>query len=185
MGSNIQNLLNTCYLGKTSSCNKYCYSYDITAAGTCDYSSDGIDASDYYGNMIEDVYYNAGVGDSTFKTADNYYTQEIASYVSAASKIGLMYASDWGYAIEGFSGVLGESGKPQSYMNKNWLFSNGDELTMSTYNSSRIFSVTNNGYLFHCSASAGRVVRPTLYLKSNVYVTNGTGTKTNPYTLAM
>ena len=185
MGSNIQNLLNTCYLGKASSCDSYCYTYSTSAAGTCDYSSDGIDASDYYGNMIEDVYYNVGAGDSTYKTADNYYTQEIASYASATSKIGLMYASDWGYAIEGFTGVLGSSGSPASYMNKNWLFSNGYEWTMSAYSSSFPLYVYNLGYLHYRSASGGSAARPVLYLKSNVYVTGGTGSKTNPYTLGI
>ena len=184
MGSNIQNLLNTCYLGKTSSCDSYCYSDGTSAVGTCDYSSDGIDASDYYGNMIEDVSYNVGVGDSTYKTADNYYTQEIASYASSASKIGLMYASDWGYAIEGFSGVLGSAGSPQSYSNKNWLFSNGYEWTMSAYSSIDPLYVSR-GYLISNTTSTGFAVRPVLYLKSNVYVTGGTGTKVDPYRLGI
>ena len=88
MGSNIQNLLNTCYLGKTSSCSSYCYSYSTSAVGLCNYSSDGIDASDYYGNMIEDVYYNVGVPSSgLYVNADNQYTKEIASYASSVSKI--------------------------------------------------------------------------------------------------
>ena len=58
MGSNIQNLLNICYLGKKSSCDSYCYSNATFAKGTCDYSSDGIDATDFYGKMVEDVYFN-------------------------------------------------------------------------------------------------------------------------------
>ena len=185
MENNIQNLLNTCYLGKTSSCDSYCYSYSTSAAGTCDYSSIGINPSDYYGNMIEDVYYNVGAGDGTDKTADDYYTQEIASYASATSKIGLIYASDWGYAIEGFSGVLEQGGTPQSYMNKNWLFSNGYEWTMSAYDSLNILFSHYGGFLFEVPASNGYIARPVLYLKSNVYVTGGTGTKTNPYTLGI
>ena len=183
MGSNIQSLLDTCYLGKASSCDSYCYS-DESAAGTCDYSSDGIDASDYYGNMIEDVYYNVGVSGS-FVNADDKYTKEIASYASSASKIGLMYASDWGYAIEGFTEVLGSSGRPQSYMNKNWLFSNGHEWTMSAYNSSYPLDVSNSGYLNVLSVSDGFAARPVLYLKSSVYVVSGTGTKVDPYRIGM
>ena len=183
MGSNIQNLLNTCYLGKKSSCDSYCYSYSDSAVGTCDYSSDGIDASDYYGNMMEDVYYNVGVPTTEeFVNADDQYTKEIASYATTASKIGLMYASDWGYAIEGFTGVLGSSG---SYMNKNWLFSNGTEWTMSAYSSSYPLGSDINGVLGNFLVWSGLATKPVLYLKSNVYVTGGTGSKTDPYIIGI
>ena len=186
MGSNIQNLLNTCYLGKTSSCDSYCYSYSTSVKGTCDYSSDGIDTSDYYGKMVEDVYFNVGAGDSTDKTAANYYTQEIATHATSASKIGLMYASDWGYAMEGYTGVLGGgSGDPWNSSDKNWLFSNGNEWTMSASSSSYPVNVSYSGGLNLISASVGFAARPVLYLKSDVYVVSGTGTKVDPYRIGM
>ena len=185
MGSNIQNLLNTCYLGKTSSCDSYYYSYYTSVKGTCDYSSDGIDATDYYGKMVEDVYFNVGAGDSRYKTASNYYTQEIATHTTTASKIGLIYASDWGYAIEGFTGVLGSSGKPQNSSDKNWLFSNGFEWTMSAYSSSFPLYADLSGFLNSGSVSIGCSIRPVLYLKSSVYVVSGTGTKVDPYRIGM
>ena len=185
MGSNIQNLLNSCYLGKKSSCDDYCYSYQASAKGTCDYSSDGIDTADYYGNMVEDVYFNVGAGDSTYKTATNYYTQEIATHATNTSKIGLMYASDWGYVIEDFTEVLGSSGRPQKSSEKNWLMSNGDEWTMSAYSSSYPLYAYGGGYLGNASASNGYSIRPVLYLKSNVYVVSGTGTKVDPYRIGM
>ena len=185
MGSNIQNLLNSCYLGKKSSCDDYCYSYQASAKGTCDYSSDGIVVTDYYGNMVEDVYFNVGAGDETYKTASNYYTQEIATHATTVSKIGLMYASDWGYAIEGFTGVLGSSGRPHKSSDKNWLFSNGHEWTMSAYSSSYPLYTFSMGFLFNTYAYVGNVVRPVLYLKSNVYVVSGTGSKVDPYRIGM
>ena len=185
MGSNIQALLNTCYLGKTTSCDSYCYSYETSAKGTCDYSSDGIESSDFYGKMIEDVYFNVGAGDSRFKTAANYYTQEIATHATSASKIGLMYASDWGYAIEGFTGVLGIDGSPQNSSDKNWLFSNGYEWTMSADSSSYPLRADYYGYLNSISASNGYSIRPVLYLKSNVYVLSGTGSKIDPYRIGI
>ena len=184
MGSNIQNLLNSCYLGKQSSCDSYCYTQETIVKGTCDYSSDGIDVTDYYGKMVEDVYFNVGAGDSTYKTAANYYTQEIATHATSTSKIGLMYASDWGYAIEGFTEVLGSSGKPQNSSDKNWLFSNY-EWTMSAYSSSRPLDVDYSGSLSTFSVSNGYAARPVLYLKSNVYVVSGTGTKVDPYRIGM
>lgn len=39
-----------------------------------------------------------------------YKLREIAIHATSTSKIGLMYASDWGYAIEDFKGVLGYDG---------------------------------------------------------------------------
>lgn len=185
MRSNIQNLLNSCYLGKKSSCDSYCYSHITKAKGTCDYSSDGIDTADYYGKMVEDVYFNVGAGDETYKTASNYYTQEIATHATSTSKIGLMYASDWGYAIEGFTGLLGRSGSPQNSSDKNWLMSNGNEWTMSAYSSSCPLYAFNNGYLSFNQAVSGNSIRPVLYLKSNVYVVSGTGTKVDPYRIGM
>ena len=186
MGSNIQNLLNTCYLGKTSSCDSYCNSYDTSAKGTCDYSADGIDTADYYGKMVEDVYFNVGTGKSTNKTAANYYTQEIATHTTSATKIGLMYASDWGYAIEGFTGVLGhDDGNPQNSSDKNWLMSNGYEWTMSAYSSTYPLRVEYLGSLDYSSASLGSSIRPVLYLKSSVYVVSGTGSKVDPYRIGM
>ena len=185
MGSNIQNLLNTCYLGKTSSCDSYCYTSSTSSKGTCDYSSDGIDTTDYYGKMVEDVYFNVGAGDETYKTAANYYTQEIATHAASASKIGLMYASDWGYAIEGFTGVLGRNGSPDYSSDKNWLFSNGTESIMSAYSSSKPLIVIYVSWLNSGSAATGASIRPVLYLKSNVYVVSGTGSKVDPYRIGM
>ena len=185
IGSNIQNLLNTCYLGKTSSCDSYCYSYETSAKGTCDYSSDGIDTSDFYGKMVEDVYFNVGAGDSSHKTAADYYTQEIATHASSTSKIGLMYASDWGYAIEGCTDIIDEASEAPNLSNS-WLFSFGGEWTMSAWSSSEPLFSSNHGYLGGGSASAGYDgIRPVLYLKSNVYVVSGTGSKVDPYRLGI
>ena len=135
--------------------------------------------------MVEDVYFNVGTGASTKKTAAHYYTQEIATHATSTSKIGLMYASDWGYAIEDFTGVLESSGSPQNSSDKNWLMSNGYEWTMSAYSSSSPLRASNFGDLDDASASPGFAARPVLYLKSNVYVVSGKGTKVNPYRIGM
>ena len=96
-----------------------------------------------------------------------------------------MYASDWGYAIEGFTEVLADIGSPQNSSDKNWLFSNGYEWIMSAYSSSAPLCVYNSGFLLDTQALYGYAARPVLYLKSNVYVTGGMGSKTDPYTLGI
>ncbi|MDD5865625.1 MAG: hypothetical protein PUD07_03995 [bacterium] len=188
--STIQKLLNTCYLGKKSdtdsTCASYCYSYYSSsqkAVAKCDYTNIGINASDYYGNMIESVYWNVGEPSSgTYVNADSQYTKEIARYTSSTSKIGLMYASDWGYAIEGFTGKLDST---SSYMNKNWLFTNGYEWTMSAFYSSKPHNVISGGYLLSSDSYNGYAARPALYLKSNVYVVSGSGSEADPYIIGM
>ncbi|MGN1379733.1 MAG: hypothetical protein ACI4XR_05035 [Bacilli bacterium] len=191
--STMQKLLNTCYLGKVSdtdsTCASYCYSYYSSSqkpVAKCDYTNIGIDESDYYGSMIESVYWNVGEPSSSgYVNADDQYTKEIASYTSSTSKIGLMYASDWGYAIEEFTGVLGSAGSPDDYMDKNWLFSNGHEWTMSAYSSSHLLRVNFSGYLVSQYSSYGCAARPVLYLKSNVYVVSGSGSEADPYIIGM
>lgn len=96
-----------------------------------------------------------------------------------------MYASDWGYAIEGFDEVLGYSGRPQNSSDKNWLFSNGYEWTMSARTSSNPLYARTDGFLDGTSPSYGYSIRPVLYLKSNVYVTGGYGSKVDPYRIGM
>ena len=195
IGSNVQNFLNSCYFGKASTCDDYCYIIDNNNQNTsvgCDHSSDGIDPNDFYGKMVEVVYFNVGAGDDTYKTADNYYTQEIASHATTASKIGLMYASDWGYAIEGYSDILSAE---TDYNNdwffsklsdKNWLLSNGFEWTMTAHSSTYLVRISDWNVLDKSSARAlGYTIRPVLYLKSDVYVVSGTGTQVDPYRIGM
>ena len=171
MESNTQKLLNTCYLGKTVSCDDYCYLNNINlyVKGTCDYSAIGVDADDIYGKMVEDVYFNIGVGDTT---STDYYTREVSDHTTTPTKIGLMYASDFNYAAE------------EDSINKNWLYSIQRECTMTAYNSTYV-AIIKGGYIGNGQMSNFFSVRPILYLKSNVYVVSGTGTKVDPYTLGM
>ena len=171
MESNTQKLLNTCYLGKTVSCDDYCYLNNINlyVKGTCDYSAIGVDASDFYGKMVEDVYFNIGVGDTM---STDYYTREVSDHTTTPTKIGLMYASDFNYAAE------------EDSINKNWLYSIQRECTMTAYNSTYV-AIIKGGYIGNGQMSNFFSVRPILYLKSNVYVVSGTGTKVDPYTLGM
>lgn len=194
IGSNVQNFLNRCYLGKASTCDDYCYVVNYNNQNTsvgCDHSSDGIDLNDFYGKMIEDVYYNIGVGDETFKNADNYYTQEKASHTTTASKIGLIYASDWGYAIEGYSDILyAEGGSDKASFlskmsDKNWLLSNGFEFTMTAHSSTVPVQISDWNALDVGGVRIGYAIRPVLYLKADTYVVSGTGTQVDPYRIGM
>lgn len=182
-GSTIQGLLNTCYLGKKDGCDKYCYAQE-TAHGVCNYLQNGINENDSYGNMIEGIYYNTGVAGSYNLSSSNFYAKEIIKQTSENTSIGLMYASDFGYAMSDYTGNLGYS-SAKSQMVNNWLFGQSHEWTMTTYSSSGPVAVLSYGGLFDYGASNGCVVRPVLYLQSNVNKLSGTGSIASPYTLGM
>lgn len=180
VGSTIQKNLNECFLGQINSrnnttCATYCYSYysSYKPVAKCDYTQNGIATNGDYNNMIYDgVYWNTGVSGSTSTTGKTQYDKEKTSQTSKTLKVGLMYASDYGYAMN------------SSYKN-NWLFTKGYEWTMTAYSSSNPVYVNNNGGLSYNNAYIGFAVRPVLYLKSNVYVISGDGSEGNPYKIML
>ena len=152
-----------------------------TAAADCDYRVKGIDT--YYRNMIKDVYWNTGAGLQS-KTATITYGKEILTQ-NVGGKIGIMNASDYGYATTTHTAALSSYG---SYASTNWLYGQGDEWTITPYSSSSYSAlyVYNNGYVSNNNAdSNGYAVRPSLYLDSSVYVVSGDGTESTPYQIAM
>ncbi len=184
IGSTIQGLLNSCYLGKKDGCSKYCYAYKTTQ-GVCNYSQNGINENDSYGNMIESVYYNIGISGS-YSSSSAVYANEIKKQVSENTLIGLMYASDFGYAISGgYTGNLDYS-STNSQMVNNWLFGQSYEWTMNANRFSYPDYVNNfGGFGGTLNAYRGYAVRPVLYLQSNVNKLSGDGSIASPYTLEM
>ena len=180
-GSTIQKNLNECFLGQINSrnnttCATYCYSYynsSYKPVAKCDYTQNGIASSGDYYNMIYDgVYWNIGVSGSPSTTGKTQYDKEKTSQTSTTLKIGLMYASDYGYAVN------------NGYKN-NWLFTKGYEWTMTAYSSSDPVHVVSSGGLYNFFAYFGYAVRPVLYLKSNVQVYAGDGSISKPYQIKL
>ena len=177
VGSTIQKNLNECFLDQNNNtCATYCYSYYGSSrkpVAKCDYTQNGIASSGDYYNMIYDgVYWNIGVTNSTEASGKTQYDKEKTSQTSTTLKIGLMYASDYGYAMNNGS-------------KNNWLFTKGYEWTMTARSSSRPVDVHPTGGLGNSSAYNGYAVRPVLYLKSNVYVISGDGSEGNPYKIML
>lgn len=181
VGSTIQKNLNECFLGQINSrndsaCASYCYSYYNSSSkpvAKCDYTENGIASSgDYYNMIYNGVYWNIGITSSTEASGKTQYDKEKTSQTSTTLNVGLMYASDYGYAMN------------SSYKN-NWLFTKGYEWTMTAYSSSHPVSVDYTGRLNRNSAYHGYAVRPVLYLKSNVYVISGDGSEGNPYKIML
>ena len=115
--------------------------------------------------------------------------------VVTTAKVGLMYPSDYGYSVTNAncshtSKNLIDYDSP-SCGGKAWLLKYGFEWTNSPSSgySYYVFYVSTFAYLNYYGALIGSGVRPVLYLKSNVYVTNkddtSAGSKTNPYKIAI
>ena len=174
-----------------------------------DFTSTGL-KNDTTRNAIEEVVWNLG-GTSSYNSASNglashWYGYERGTTVYTGrpttwtGKVGLMYPSDYGYATSG-----GSSKDRSACLAKelyNWDSSDfsdckGNDYLLDTNNvqwtlapnsafAYRVFSVRMGGvvgkviidFAYHTY-----VVRPALFLKSNIFVDKGTGEKSNPYTL--
>jgi len=184
--NSLYTLLNNNYYGKKDATGASpCYTSSNSSFsyyGLCNYIEKGIssDATDYYGKMIKEVYWNIGAV-SVSNTIEAAYGLETATISSVSSKIGLMTASDYGYA-SGQTTILGES--LSSYVGSNWMYSQGYEWTV-TKSGSNILVINSQGRLYNYSAVSGASVRPVVYLDSSVYLTSGDGTITNPYIVGM
>ena len=172
-------VLNSFYLTKGNATgNSICKG---TEAADCDYTVKGIGETSYYGSMIKNVYWNTGPGINGDKAVNTYEKERLIQ--SVEGKIGLMNASDYGYASITHNIALSSTYNTD----KNWLYGQGYEWTItpnSTY-SNYAFMVDASGTCSGVSTSTSRVVRPALYLNSSVYVVSGDGSEANPYQISM
>ena len=158
-------------------------------------------------SMIESVkYYLGGYNDSFHSTQKMYYYERKASGseyfygtnpANWTGKVALMYASDYGYAsanCETKSLYDYEENNSENDLRScndtNWLYN------LKAYEWLLPQGSGNKRYAFYVH-STGRIgdygsvnsnessVRPTLYLKSNVKITGGSGTSSDPYTLGI
>ena len=99
--------------------------------------------------------------------------------------VGLMYPSDYGYAAGNDCATkLNISRFDYGCMNKDWLHNNQNQWLMSAYfdDSLSVYSIHNNGYVDGSNnLDVGLTVRPTFYLTSSTYITDGEGSISNPY----
>ena len=191
--SALMNVLNNgAYYNRTTGT---CPSGQNGATTSCDFSTTGL--TDEAKNMIGDALWNLG-GSSTYQGlyANDYYTFERGTTVYSGrsttwiGKIALMYPSDYMYAGDlsrcSSDGYNWDSDKTNC-RDTSWLRNTSTtQWTITPYASSsyNVFNVFNtgyvngNGYVTNSYAS-----RPVLFLKSNVQITGGDGSQSNPFTL--
>ncbi len=98
-------------------------------------------------------------------------------------KIALIYPSDYGYAS---TDPTCRSGLGSfNCKNENWLFNSAFQWTLSPYSSGANFvlRVRLDGDVGDSGAGSTYVVRPSLFLKSDIKIKSGSGEKSNPYIL--
>mgnify|MGYP004610193459 CR=1 FL=1 len=153
-------------------------------------------------NMIGDAkYYLGGYKDTTITSEVMYsYERKIKNTTSnefyygtnpnnLVGKLGLMYASDYGYAASDECKQTLNNYNNTTCKNNNWLFKSNNEwiLPQSANDSGAVFYFYSGGGV-SCNYRAGGwqfAVRPGLYLKSSVQITGGSGTSTEPYVLGI
>ena len=170
----------------------YCSSYAGYIPQDCTFSKTGI-RSGYTRNMIEKTKWYSTVYNKFVGTPTDTYKKDIITTTSTEGYIGLMYVSDYGYAVKAsdcartiqlgsYGGSNGGSTNALTCAGKNWLKLGQDESTISLYNNVYSFYVYASGVInnSNCSVECSKAVRPTLYLKSDVYYVGGSGSYDDP-----
>ena len=158
--------------------------------------------------MIDDVkWYLGGTADYNYASnglASHWYKYERGTKVYSGrstnwtGKVGLIYPSDYGYATGGGSNENRTSCAAKEMLNwkgstyrdcidNDWLFKSESMWFLTHYVSyyREAFNISYNGYLGYNNASyLGIGVFPTVYLKSTIKVTSGTGSSTSPFILS-
>ena len=135
----------------------------------------GNTSANIYNQPAKTAYQNEIVSPVTTNATDN------ATEYSA--KVGLMYASDFGFATAPSAWTANlNTYNGEAIKNVNWMYMGLYEWTISRYadDAYNVFSVYNNGYVDYGSANGMIAVRPVFYLTSSVTYVDGDGTKNLP-----
>ena len=146
-------------------------------------------------NMIENATWRIGGYSIPDVTTNAMYGYEeslkgaSSSSLTTTGFIGLMSISDYGYA----SSHCYKNGQSLNNYdnlvctNTNWLKVGIDEWTLSPSSLQNLYAfyVSDEGVAFFGGVPSSLAVRPSLYLKSNVYIKGGNGTRNDPYFLGI
>ena len=116
-----------------------------------------------------------------------YYSTNPNSWVG---KIALMYASDYGYAAGDACNENLDNYNNTSCISNTWLYDSHLEWLLNPYagnnTSTCAISYSDSGAVFcRYSNNSSAYIKPVLYLKSDVMISGGDGTSSNPYTLSL
>ena len=144
-----------------------------------------IGESSNYKNVTPNLFYEVERGANVIN----------GNQVSWIGKIGLMYVSDYGYATSGgsinnrefcLSKELFNWNDFQDCYKNDYLYKSEEiQWTLTSYsgNNSLVFDISNAGHVHYYSANSSLKFRPALFLKSDIFIGVGDGSKSNPYRL--
>ena len=124
------------------------------------------------------AYQNEIVSPVTTNTTDNATTY--------SAKIGLMYASDYGFAASPSAWTASlNTYNGEAIKNVNWMYMGLYEWTVSRIADDAyvVFYVYNTGFVNNNSANFAIAVRPVFYLTSSVNYASGSGSATDPISI--
>ena len=145
-----------------------------------------------WSNLIEDATWKVSGHTTSEVTPSEMYTAEIKNATKTygpsdgTSKIGLMYASDYGFAASpsAWTMTLSYTESDNGYDSNavrsvNWMYMGYVEWTITPHASAIIYAfyLSNYGNLSGNFVKNGAGSRPVLYLKSSVLYAGGSGTK--------
>ena len=171
-----------------------CSSGKNGAVTSCNFSSIGL-TMDAKG-MISNIKWNIG-GHNTYEdTVLNFYTKERGINVYSGRPatwkgyVGLMYPSDYGYAVGKNVRSICLSQNIHNYNENNckendWLYLATTEWTLTPRSNHAYyaFNINGNGYLYYSSAYNTYAIRPSVFLNTNMKKTGGRGTEQDPFTI--
>ena len=152
-----------------------------------------------WSNLIEDATWKVSGHSTSAVTPSEMYTAEITNAtktygpIDGTSKIGLVYASDYGFAASPSAWTTtlhkygGNDVNGTSIKTINWMYIGHNDWTISPYSSysNNVFLLFYLGRVDNGGAFNGCGSRPVLYLKSSVLYDGGSGTKDSPITLVV
>ena len=167
--------LNTTYLNSLDSTSQ-------SMIGNTKYYLGGYKTSD----IQKDVMYQYERKIKNTKSNEFYYDKNPNSWVG---KLGLMYASDYGYAVSDECTQNLYNYNNATCKNNNWLFKSNTEWILPQ----DVSSSSNNAFTVNSDGPVGinvvnysqLAVRPVLYLNPDVKIIVGHGTSTDPYVIGI
>ena len=183
--------------------NYYFWNYNATSAASGDWNSSLLNTVNLNTNFLNTFgdTWKAKIANTSWRNAyadyhmtymdETGYNEITATSTFNASKIGIMYMSDYGYAADPDNGSTWYL-SPEGYHGigtkfKNWLWTEKQEWTITKYSSSSNSALTislDGGVSWSTASSSYYVVRPTFYLNSDVKLISGTGTLSDPYRIS-